>query len=207
MKLMQLVQKNFAELGIDSNPSAHPFNHKVLFGLFLLGSTVISIFMYAWHEANTFIEYTECIYAIFIITCLIICPLAIVLTMSKSIEFFRFAEQVLGGEKILFWKRNVQNQLTRVSFRIWRPNNDCDVYRYKYSNREMQQNSLFCDGKNNTDMCDITAICCQLFPLFYHRCWKWCIWNDTFNVVSWCNLFVKFLSDCPPANLGRNWLI
>lgn len=93
MKLFQLVQMNFAILGIHTSQSMNPFNHKILFGFTLFGSAIISMFMYILCEANTFFEYTHCICAIFVGIGVIINFAIFVFKTSKLIKFLESAEK------------------------------------------------------------------------------------------------------------------
>lgn len=114
MKLFQLVQAHFATLGINANQSASPFNHKVLFGFSLLGSTIISIFIYAFREAKTIFEYIECVYAILFFTCLLVCFSTMVFQLSKSVEFYNFVEHNIHGKK----KSVYENKIIHIHWNL-----------------------------------------------------------------------------------------
>lgn len=100
MKLFQLVQKNFAALGIHSNQSKQKFDHKILLGFFLFGSTLILSVIYVLREAKTLFEYARCISIIFVFICLITSLSTFAFKMSKYIELFEFTEKMIfDGER------------------------------------------------------------------------------------------------------------
>lgn len=60
MKVLQLVQRNLAKLGLDVHQSTaqkYPFNGIIVKCLFIMGVALMSSFVYIFREANTFQEY------------------------------------------------------------------------------------------------------------------------------------------------------
>lgn len=100
MKLFQLIQRNFAILGINSTQNRSLFNYKIFLGFLLLGLTMISNLVYILREATSFFEYIQCICPILVAITMIISFLSFVFNTSTLVEFYNFAENNIDGE----WK-------------------------------------------------------------------------------------------------------
>ena len=64
IKIFQIIQKNFATIGIGPNSAMQlrVFNGKILFTSLTLASFILSNLVYFFKDAETFTEYTQTIY-------------------------------------------------------------------------------------------------------------------------------------------------
>lgn len=89
--VFQLLQKNFAAIGISRNlvDQKYPLNWKILLGFFALTLFFISNLMYTIREAKTFTEYNQSMY-MSAITVTNICGLLIV--VLSAAKFFNLID-------------------------------------------------------------------------------------------------------------------
>lgn len=89
VKVLQLVQKNFATAGIVPQLASQPYllNRRVKLGFLTLGLAVSCNFTYTFSEANAFIEYTQ---SIFMSSLTIIVSFALFSMVIKVNELFKF---------------------------------------------------------------------------------------------------------------------
>lgn len=64
IKFFELIQKNFAAIGIDPNliDQSHPFNEKISLSFLIITLSLTCNLMYTICEAKTFAEYTKSIF-------------------------------------------------------------------------------------------------------------------------------------------------
>lgn len=87
MKIFEIVQKQYAIMGISSSNQMTrklPFNKRIVFGFLLFGCLILSQFVYIYVVVNGFIEYVECICSF----------------ISSVIMFVSFAATVFGETTI-----------------------------------------------------------------------------------------------------------
>lgn len=89
MKVFQIIQKNFATIGISPNLAtpAHPFNGRIFVGLFILGSSIICNLIHMFYTAKSFADYTKSIIINSDTTLIIFALLIIVFNSEKLFKF------------------------------------------------------------------------------------------------------------------------
>lgn len=91
MKIFEVVQRNYATLGISlENPwtQKYPWIEQVL-PFLLFGAIIFSHLMYIFYLANGFMEYVNCVCTTAATTIIFVCIMAVVLrktTLFESIE-------------------------------------------------------------------------------------------------------------------------
>lgn len=105
MKIFQVLQQNFAILGIDSSQSSrkNPLNAKIFISLFMYGIFIVLSVFYILNEANNFEEYTTGIYSTASIVLTNICYVIITCTMANCFKFIDFLEITLNESEYNFY--------------------------------------------------------------------------------------------------------
>lgn len=85
MKILQLVQKNFATLGVSPNLSLqpYPFNTKIIIGFVTLSLSLSCNLVFAISEAKTFTEQTQSIYMVSLTVLIMFALTIIILKVNK----------------------------------------------------------------------------------------------------------------------------
>ena len=91
MKLYQIVQKNFALLGISPNQSR--CNQKSVFIFFILSLAITLGAVFIFFKANTFLEYTQNIYITITFFGMYISFLAILFQKGELFELIDYMEK------------------------------------------------------------------------------------------------------------------
>lgn len=93
MKILQTVRSDFLVLGLDPYPTnrLRPFNSKNILRLSLLTYGLISFTIYLYKIANSFEEYTKCI---FVLTTLLDTLLIFWMMIWKSRQFFEYFDKM-----------------------------------------------------------------------------------------------------------------
>ena len=108
MKAFRLTQKNFALAGISPNllTQSYPLNGKILMGFLTLGLAIISLLMYVFNDANTFIEYTQSIYMCSLATLIVFAVMILILKRVTLYEFINGMDETIN---ISPWKLNLKD--------------------------------------------------------------------------------------------------
>lgn len=101
MKIFQSIEDNLAILGISSYQSiqVQPFNTRNVTTLLVFGLSVISNCVFLFHVADSFMEYTKCVYVVSTLITSFICFAHLVLKMPKLFEFIKNFEQIVEESK------------------------------------------------------------------------------------------------------------
>lgn len=94
--LFQLVQENFSTLGISKTQSAYSFRIKVVIGYLLLGTDFIIHLKFLFDEANSFKEYSECIFTTSITVMGLWSYAILIHKREKLLEFIDKCENMLN---------------------------------------------------------------------------------------------------------------
>lgn len=96
MKILGLVQTNFATIGINPNRSRrqHLSNAKISIGFLILSCFFICSFIFAISEAETFTEYTQSIYMISTVAFIILAFAIIIFNVEKMFELINDCENI-----------------------------------------------------------------------------------------------------------------
>lgn len=100
-KVLQLVQKNFAVLGIVPNLTTQPlpFNRRVELGFLILCLAIICHIKYTFYEASIFMEYTQSIFMSSLTLIVNFALFNLIVKVKKLFEFINDADNagVFGG--------------------------------------------------------------------------------------------------------------
>lgn len=93
MKILETVRSDFLVLGLNPNPTNrfYPFNSRNITRLALLSYGLITMGIYLGYEANSFEEYTNCI---FVICALFIAAVVFSIMIGRSGQFFEFFDEL-----------------------------------------------------------------------------------------------------------------
>lgn len=99
LKIFQLIQKNFAIVGIDPNlvTQPYPVNSKILLGFLILTASVICNLMYTLREATTYAEYSHSIYMFSFAVAIFVALVIILLNAKKLFSFINDCESLLNS--------------------------------------------------------------------------------------------------------------
>lgn len=100
-KIFQIVLKNFATIGIDSNLRAQPYpiNGKILMSFAILAVTAILTLSYALYGAKTFIECIQSTYMGSAATLIFFELLIVILHMEKLFKLIEDCESIVNTSK------------------------------------------------------------------------------------------------------------
>ena len=98
MKLFQSVQRQFAELGINSQQliQTYPFNRTILLISFSYVCNIISYSSFMYYEANTFREYTDSVYVTSTNVLVAICFAIVVLQVEGFFKFISCCVEIVA---------------------------------------------------------------------------------------------------------------
>lgn len=98
LKVLQLVQKNFASIGIVPSLMFQtcPLNSKVLLGFLMLGLALICHSMFTFIEAKTFAEYNQSIFISSITAIIISALLIVILNVEKLFALLNGCESIVN---------------------------------------------------------------------------------------------------------------
>lgn len=98
LKIYQVIQKNFATLGICPNLTMQPYpiNGKIFIGFQILISGIYFLLMYIFNDAQTFIEYTQTIYICSCATLMSIAFIIILINVEKLFNLINNCEKVIN---------------------------------------------------------------------------------------------------------------
>lgn len=98
MMIFETNQKNLAIIGIgpELGTQPYPFNGKILMGLLILTYSLISINLYAFNYAETFFEYTQCIFMTCVATLITSALLILALKVEKMFEFINLCDTIVN---------------------------------------------------------------------------------------------------------------
>lgn len=103
MKFFQTVRKQFAVVGIsstsDQSTQKYPYNEKVLLTFLTYGCTLVSQTVYIFCVASGFMEYMECVSALFAGTIIFVCFAAIVFKKRTLFESIDDIEKLIDSSK------------------------------------------------------------------------------------------------------------
>lgn len=102
-KAFEVIQKNLATVGITPSlvHKTYPFNGSIIYGFLLLGSCACFTCVFIISDAETFVKYTQSVYAGSLATLIIFALLIIIIKVEKLFEFFNNCESTLNISK---WK-------------------------------------------------------------------------------------------------------
>lgn len=197
--MFQLVQKEFAVLGISSNQATNPFNNRTIGCLFLFGLNIILYIVFLFHSAKSFMEYTENIYITSAITLIGIAFFWFVLKMKNLFELLDGVEMHINGkkqrmnlQKSISWKRIFKSftssKKTPIIFSHITCRRTSRIYRYHSIYRKIEWSFTCGHSENDTTMLGNAQNHLQLLSIYDHRFGKWCFRLTRPNVVK----FVKF---------------
>lgn len=101
MKILQIVQRNYAVLGIEPNKK-YPFNKRLHFGFLLFGFTLISQFAYIFHVETGFMDYMNSICATSSTILMFVNFSTIVFKRALAFECIDFIEKRIDISESLF---------------------------------------------------------------------------------------------------------
>lgn len=98
MQLFQLIQNNFAAVGISWNLVAQPYpvNGKISLGFFILIISVICNLMYIVREAKTFAEYTQSIHMCSVATLILFALVIVLLNVKKLFNLINGCQKIVN---------------------------------------------------------------------------------------------------------------
>ena len=102
MKLFQISQKCFRNMGIDSHQLSknHPFNLKNVLASFIFCSDVVLANVFLLHEAHTFYEYADSVYSSSTVESSCVIFMIIFWKMPKFFEFIKKFENLVENSKL-----------------------------------------------------------------------------------------------------------
>lgn len=106
MKIFEIVQKQYAVLGISSSQQStetYPISKKVFLGLLLFGYTTVSEFVYTFYMSRDFMEYVECICSLSGNIIIFICFAAVVIRERAIFEMIGNIEKFIDTSKPHFY--------------------------------------------------------------------------------------------------------
>lgn len=104
MKHFQVVQKNFAFLGINANQSG--FNEKLVKTCLIYGLTVTSSVLFLFFEAKTFLEFTSNIYITTAIAVINAYFIIWILKLEKFFNLIHKLETLIEGSECFLVESN-----------------------------------------------------------------------------------------------------
>lgn len=114
MKLFQIIQKNFALLGISSNQSLCNRQSVVAFSIYGFASIFSSAFLF--FKANTFLEYTM---NVFVTTTIFAIWIAFTVILFKKQNLFQLIDEFERlFDKSGYRRKNVQHSLLTSSYEM-----------------------------------------------------------------------------------------
>lgn len=98
LKVFQLIQKNFASVGIVSNLAIQPYpmNKKIAYDFLILVLAFFCNFTYAFCEAKTFIEYIQSIFMISITIIVNFSLLTLIFNVEKLFGIINGCENIVN---------------------------------------------------------------------------------------------------------------
>lgn len=103
MNLLQIVEKNFATLGLSPSNQIYPINGKVLFGFLVFECTTVSQFMYIFNVANGFMEYMEVVSATSGTIVMFICFVTIMARKTTIFESIDDINKLINTSEPIFF--------------------------------------------------------------------------------------------------------
>lgn len=206
MKLFQIIQKDFALLGIDSIESKCSRDKLVLTCL-LYGLGIILSILFLVIDANTFIEYVNNIYIMSALGVLVMFFAICAFKRDKIFRLINHAEQIVDESECVFWiyvekwKFIETEQLyirIHIYCRIHTPSVETNIWENQSTNGKVVQDLIFHNGQIDTSLLDTPNSHPELFPLLHNKFEKWSFWAATFALVRsrnhvQCSQFNKYL--------------
>lgn len=89
LKAFEIIQKNLTYAGIysDATNQSNSFNWTVFIGFLSLGSGILFTSAFIIFDAKTIVEYTQSIYAVSVLTLILLCFLIIVVNAKNLFKF------------------------------------------------------------------------------------------------------------------------
>lgn len=89
LKVFELIQKDFAIIGITSNLAhqAYPFNGRILLGFLLLCSNICFVFVFSVNDAEQFAEYAQCVNILSLMALNMFAFLILIVNVKPLFEF------------------------------------------------------------------------------------------------------------------------
>lgn len=150
MKILQISQKCFTALGIDSEQSKHPFyrNYKILMGFVLLGYSLFGHLVYIIYVDDRFDKYIECVCATVAIVVITTCFASMVFGMSILFESIDNIESLIDTSECLTnWSIRMPISKLSVKWFLWRTAISSVrgvIQGNKSPSRESRQNPYLC---------------------------------------------------------------
>lgn len=111
MKILEIIQKHFASLGITSphqSKEKNPFNGRVFFGFLMFGCVIASQSLYIFHVANGFMEHIQGISQTSASFIIFVCFATFVFERNVLFECIGNLEELIEASKtsfqLEFWK-------------------------------------------------------------------------------------------------------
>lgn len=99
MKILQIVQTNFAILGISSNQSN--LNRKSAMGIIVGGLAATSSAMFLLFKANSFVEYVNSFYVTTVLVAFYICFAVLLFSKEKIFKLIDKVDECVEGSELL----------------------------------------------------------------------------------------------------------
>lgn len=118
-KIFEIPLKNVATLGISPNltKQAHPLNGKMFVSLLIFGCAISCTFVFILHDATTFAEYVQSIFACSFATFAILCLLTTMLQAEILFAYIGHCDKASNTSKLvqsIFFSLNIIKYLDSI---------------------------------------------------------------------------------------------